>query len=118
MSGFNPTFKTAVTFEDPALSNTAVDISTNGVMILGVQAYNPNAVVAYIQIFNMIEDLVILGLTTPVKTIPIPASGYAAIDFPYGLELPEKGLCFAATTEPRNAVALTNPIFASIDYSN
>jgi len=63
-----------------ALSNTAVQLKgAPGVLQWG-SCYNPNASIAYVQVFDATS--VTVGTTTPTEALPVPATTVASLPFP------------------------------------
>jgi hypothetical protein len=67
------------------LTNTVVSIKASAGQFGGYMFNNPNAGVAYIQIFNVVSGSVTLGTTTPTYVIPIPGAASANVEFTIGI---------------------------------
>jgi len=105
-----------------ALTNTVVALKPQianqpaggGLYFLGV--YNPNASVAFIQLFNAIVANVTLGTTTPTLSLGVPASVYTPlIQIPIELQFPT-GICFAATTTANGNTALGSALVVGYGF--
>ncbi|SRR5579885_1944922 len=87
-----------------SLSNTAVTVKSSAGTLQSYYCYNPNASVAYVQIYDT-SGAITVGTTTPKWSIGIPATSAA------NLGLPQNGLGFAnalkvaATTGATNSTA-------------
>jgi hypothetical protein len=57
-----------------ALSTTVQSIKSSAGSLYMVLCYNPNATVEYVQVFNIASGSVTLGSSTPLMSIPVPAT--------------------------------------------
>jgi hypothetical protein len=57
------------------------DVSTSPARVIGLNIQNLDAVVAYVQIFEVASGGVTLGTTVPKYTIAVPSSGSLDVEF-------------------------------------
>lgn len=87
-----------------ALTNTKVAVKASAGTFGGYMAYNPNAAVAYIQVFDVASASVTLGTTTPTYVIALPPAAAANVEFTLGINH-ATAITLAATTAPTGAGA-------------
>lgn len=66
-------------YRNVALGNADVEIRAGRARLAWVTAYNPNATVAYVQVFDGLATDVEPGTTVPVCTLPVPATSAVTI---------------------------------------
>ena len=98
-----------------ALTNTVVQAKATAGQLYGYSFYNPDAVVAYIQIFNATAASVTLGTTTPTYVIAIPATSSRDIEISNGIEH-TTAISYAATTTATGSTALGAALTGFILY--
>ena len=84
--------------------------------LFGYRIYNPNAAVAFVQVFNTATTgAVALGTTVPVEVYPIPAGATldGQVDFSYNYSA---GIVIAATTTATGNTAVTTGLMTSLRY--
>lgn len=86
------------------LTNTVVSVKGSAGSLGGYMFYNPNAAVAYIQVFNVASGSVTLGTTTPTYVIPIPPAAAANVEFSLGINH-TTAISAAATTTATGSTA-------------
>jgi hypothetical protein len=103
-------------FSDPALLATKAVVAAVPASIYGYHIHNPNAAIAYVQVFNKLTAGVTVGTTVPDWVIGIPANGTvnlspgtAGIDF-------STGVVIAATTTTGGLTALGAGLQVGIFY--
>jgi hypothetical protein len=94
-----------------ALTNTAAAVSGSAGQVYGWFIYNPNNTVAYVQFYNVVAASVIVGTTTPIYSIGIPALSAANVFGP-GI-VHSTAISVAATTTRAGGVAPST----SLDYN-
>jgi hypothetical protein len=79
---------------------STTDVKATAGFVGKVHCYNPNATVAYVQVFNVVHGSVTLGTTVPTDIVAIAPSttdGWIA-DYGAGVNLGGSGISVAATT--------------------
>jgi len=100
-----------------ALSTTVQSVKSSAGQLGRVYCYNPNASVAYVQIFNATTGNVTLGSTTPTDFVPIAATatgGWAKS--PVGDQY-STAISVAATTTYNGSTAPGTALPCSFDYN-
>lgn len=92
-----------------AMSTTVKAVKASAGQLYSYHCYNPAAAATYIQIFNTASGSVVLGTTTPVLSLGIPAGGAGNLEWPNGLAF-STAISAAATT---TATGLTAPATAA-----
>lgn len=95
--GYSPNFQSA-------LSTTVQSVKAGAGKLGGWYIYNPNASVAYVQIFNVASGSVTLGTTTPTLSLGIPASSAANLMNGEGIDF-STAISIAATTTATGSTA-------------
>lgn len=86
------------TFRSLDLDETEEDVKTSAGMLYGYYLANTHTTAwRYLKLYNATAANVIVGTTTPLITIPIPAGAAANIEFSHGIEF-STAICAAATT--------------------
>jgi hypothetical protein len=100
-------------FNDIALTATVVSETTGPGELVGVNLYNPNAAVIFVQFFDVAPDnlaSITLGTTLPLFWLPVPAGanfhGELATVNPNFVN----GIAMAATTTPTGNTAPASPV--------
>jgi hypothetical protein len=93
----------ATPFSYLAQTTTVRTVKTTPGSFKGYMVYNPNATVAYIQMFDT-AGAVTLGTTAPTFVIPIPATSGANVLTDDGITL-SQGLKLACTTTATGSTA-------------
>lgn len=101
-----------------ALASTVSDVKATGSAQIGrVNCYNPNATVAYVQLFNAPHASVTLGTTAPSDVIPLQATAQGGFSIGgIGETLGGTGLSWAATTTPTGSTGVGTGLVCSISY--
>jgi hypothetical protein len=88
-------------YSNAALSNAAATIKASPGLLTGVNCYNPNAAVEYLQFYDTASAIVV-GTTVPkfYWAIAPTAIGVTNITWPIGIGFPASSLKVAATTTP------------------
>jgi len=108
--GATPTFQAALSTTVQAMKGTA------GSLYL-IECYNPNASVAYVQVFNVVSGSVTLGATTPTLSVPIPATsngGFAMSPVPAAFST---AMSWASTTTPTGSTANGSALVCNAAYN-
>lgn len=84
-------------FRSIDLDETEEDVKTSAGQVFGYYIYNNAAATTYVKFYNATAANVIVGTTTPVLTIPIPAGSAANVISPIGIQF-DTAICVAATT--------------------
>lgn len=110
-------FSTPKNNSNTALTNTVVAVKSSAAGELGGYiVYNPNASVAYIQVFDVATaGGVTLGTTRPDMVIPVPASSGANLEFANGVNF-ANGIQIAATTTDSGSTALGSGLTVTMVY--
>ena len=99
------------------LTNTAVQVDSSPGVLSSIYCYNPNSVVAYIQIFNVASGSVTVGTTTPSQSYGIPASQASGIALPVqGINL-TAAISVAATTTATGGTAPSTALNCNATYN-
>lgn len=96
------------------LSTTVQTVKSSAGMVYGWVIYNPNTSVAYVQVFNTTS--VTLGTTTPLYSIPVPASGVASEFNPVGITH-DTAIAIAATTTMKGNTAPATGLDVNFFYA-
>lgn len=102
--------------EDDALTNTAVAIKASGGQLGKLYCYNPNASVAYIQIYNVIAASVTVGTTAHAQSYGIPATTAAGYSISPGDQY-ATAISYAATTTPGGGTAPGTALTCNVSYN-
>ena len=86
----------ATPFSYLAQTTTVRTVKTSAGALKGWMIYNPNATVAYVQLFDT-AGAITLGTTAPTFVLPIPATSAANVLVDDGITL-SQGLKLACTT--------------------
>lgn len=93
----------AAAYLNAALSTTVSTVKGTAGTTQFINCYNPNAAVAFVQVFDVASATsVTLGTTTPKMSIGFPPS--TAVTMPLGVAM-LKGIKIAATTTPTGSTA-------------
>lgn len=84
---------------------TKQTIKASAGQLYGWHAYNPEAAVTFVHIYN--TDTVTVGTTNPQMTIAVPAGGVVTITLPYGIVFTTAMSCAATTTAGGNGAPAT-----------
>lgn len=87
-----------------ALSNTNAQVKSGAGTLGGWYIYNPNASIAYVQIYDTATGSITVGTTPAVLSIGIPATSAANLELTLGIAF-ATAICVAATTAAGNATA-------------
>lgn len=87
-----------------ALSNTKVAVKASAGSFGGYMLYNPNAAVAYVQVFDVASASVTLGTTAPTYVITVPPAAGANLEFSLGIAH-ATAITLAATTTATGSTA-------------
>lgn len=87
-----------------ALSNTNSQVKSGAGTLGGWYIYNPNASVAYVQIYDTATGSITVGTTVSVLSIGIPPTSAANLELTLGLAF-ATAICVAATTAAGNSTA-------------
>jgi hypothetical protein len=102
-------------FFSAALS-AAVAVKASAGRLYGYHIQNPNAAGVFVQIFNVAAGSVVLGTTTPIVSLFVPAGG--ALDGVFAVPISfSAAISAAATTTPGGAVAPTTPVVGNLFYA-
>lgn len=97
---------------------TEEEIKATAGKIYGWFMYNDGASEVYVKFYNATAANVTVGTTTPVLTVPLPASSAANIEFTNGIPF-STAICIAATTgvaDADTAAPAANQVVANIFY--
>ncbi len=100
-----------------ALSTTVQSIKSSAGQLGKMLCYNPNASVAYVQIFNIASGSVTLGTSTPVDVVPVPATLNGGFTLAFPGEQFGNAISYAATTTATGSAALGTPLTCSYGYN-
>lgn len=86
-----------------ALVTTAAAIKASAGNLYGLNIYNPNASIAYLQIFDLAVGSITLGTTVPKMSIPIPPNGFFDVEYEDEAKITfATAISIAATTAATN----------------
>ncbi|HKT72604.1 MAG TPA: hypothetical protein VJQ47_06910 [Steroidobacteraceae bacterium] len=110
-------FSTPKNNSNTALTNTVVSVKASAAGEMGGYiVYNPNASVAYIQVFDVATaGGVTLGTTRPDMVIPVPPTSGANLEFANGVSF-ANGIQIAATTTDSGSTALGTGLTVTMVY--
>jgi hypothetical protein len=97
------------------LGTTIVAVKASAGTLGGWFVYNPNAAVAYVQIFDVASGSVMLGTTRPNLSIGIPAGGAANLEIVNGVKF-STAISIAAATTPSGASANSTALPVTLFY--
>ena len=100
-----------------ALTNTAQVIKASAGQLYGWAIYNPNAVAAFVQIYNTAAASVTVGTTNPLFMLTIPPGAAAHVLSPIGILFSNAGYSWAATSTAGGNGALTTALDAVAWYN-
>lgn len=98
-----------------SLSSLAQQVKASAGELGGYYIYNPNAAVTYIQMFDIANSSVSLGVRAPTLTFGIPATSGANLEFANGVNF-ATAIQIAATTTPNGSTGPTTPVPVNILY--
>lgn len=98
-----------------ALTNSAVAIKATGGTVGKTLCYNPNATIAYVQLFNLAAASVTVGTTSPLESVPIPPTLNGGFASPIG-DLFSTAISAAATTTPTGGSAPSTALTCNFAY--
>lgn len=84
-------------FRSLDLDETEEDVKTTAGKVYGWYFFNAASSTRYIKFYNATAATVVVGTTTPVMTIPVPAGSAANVEFAHGIPF-STAICVAATT--------------------
>jgi hypothetical protein len=94
------------------LSNTNSQIKSGQGTLGGWYVYNPNASVAYLQIFDTATGSITVGTTAPKLSIGIPTASAANLELTCGIQF-GTAICVAATTTATGGTAPSSALDCS-----
>lgn len=97
------------------LTNAAQAIKASAGQLGGWYIYNPNAVVSYVNIYNVASGSVTVGTTTPKMNLAIPAGAAANVELVNGIEF-DTAMSLSATTTGGGNTAPTTALDVMIWY--
>ncbi len=100
-----------------AVSTTVTSIKSSAGQLGKMLCYNPNATVAYVQIFNIASGSVTLGSSTPVDVVPVPATLNGGFTMPFPGEQFGTAISYAATTTATGSIAPGTALTCSYGYN-
>lgn len=98
------------------LTNSAVAVDASPGNLYGVNFYNPNSSVVYVQFFNVAAGSVTLGTTVPKLSYPIPPNGWMDTNFAGAQITFSTAITVAATTTATGNGAPSTGVTANILY--
>jgi hypothetical protein len=110
VTGFNTLF-------DSDGDNTAQALTVNGSNLYHVHVYNPNAAVAFVQLFDLATASVTVGTTAPKYVIFVPATGNTVEDFDVPMSF-TTAATYACTTTATGNGDPTVGLTVSFGYKN
>lgn len=99
-----------------ALTNTAVAIKASAGSVFMVNCYNPNASVAYIQVFNVAAGSVTVGTTAPSRYFGIPPGLNGGFANSLGAAF-TIAISWAATTTPTGGTGPGTSLVCDAEYN-
>lgn len=106
-------------FRKTDLTNTAAAIKATAGKLHGYNLYNANASLAFVHFYNVVAASVVVGTTTPLRSIALPSTsnGTIAIDKsdPIGIAF-STAISIAATTGVDNGTAPGIAIIANVEF--
>jgi hypothetical protein len=97
-----------------ALTTTVQVVKTGLSVVTGWMIYNPNATIAYVQLFDL-ATTVTLGTTVPTLSLPIPAGASANLLDGAGIAF-DNGIQVACTTTATGSTAPSTGLDVNIFY--
>lgn len=98
---------------------TEEEIKATAGQVFGWYLYNDGAAEVYVKFYNATAASVVVGTTTPVLTIPVPAGAAANVFGEIGIAF-GTAICIAATTgvaDADTAAPAANQVIANVFYS-
>ena len=105
-----------MTLHDPGADQTLGQVSAEAVIVTAIDAYNPGAALAFLQLFNRPSADVTLGTTVPDFVVPIPDAGGRDTVYPGGLRFAD-ALTYAVTGSPGGNDAPASPVVLSFGFA-
>lgn len=102
-------------YNNTALSSTKQAVNASAGNLYGYHVYNPNAVVIYIQLFNLASASVTVGTTAPTAVIAVPPLGWADATPATPISF-STALTIAATTTSTGSSAPTTALLFNCWY--
>jgi hypothetical protein len=99
------------------LTNTATAVKASAGQVGELYCYNPNASVAYIQVFNVAFGSVTVGTTVPLHSYGIPATNSGGFSLPLvGMQF-STAISVAATTTAKGGTAPTTAMDCNVAFN-
>jgi hypothetical protein len=98
---------------------TEEEIKATAGQVFGWYIYNDGATEVYVKFYNATAATVVVGTTTPVLTLPVPAGSAANVFSEIGIAF-GTAICIAATTgvaDADTAAPAANQVIANVFYS-
>lgn len=108
VGGWTPSIKAA-------LSNTNSQVKSGAGVLGGWHIYNPDAAVAYVQIFDTATGSITVGTTVPKLSIGVPPEDSIDMDSEHGIIF-NTAICVAATSDALGASAPGTPLDCNFWY--
>jgi hypothetical protein len=105
----------SVQFTSTGITNTKIAVKTSAGIFGGYMLYNPNATVAYVQVWDIASGSVTVGTTTPTYVIPIPATTGANLEIRNGITH-TAAITLCATTTATGSTAPGSVLFGFFLY--
>lgn len=100
-----------------ALSNTATAVKGAAGWLGKLYCYNPNATVAYIQVYNVVSGSVTVGTTAALQSYGIPATNSAGFIMGTVGDQYSTAISVAATTAAGNGTAPGTAVDCNVSYN-
>lgn len=102
-------------YSNTALGSTKASVKTAAGTLGGWMIYNPNTVVAYVQVFDVASGSVTVGTTTPTYVLSIPPTSAANLEATCGINH-ATAIIVAATTTPTGSGNPTTGLVVAMFY--
>jgi hypothetical protein len=99
-----------------AQTTTVRTVKADGGVLAGWSVYNPNATVAYVQVFDVASGIAVtLGTTVPDLVLPVAATSAVHVLDGTGIHF-QNGIKLAATTTATGSTAPSTGLELSLAY--
>lgn len=108
------------TYRNAALSNTDQAVKTSWGNVYWINAYNPNATLAYLHFYDASTASVTVGTTTPKLSIAIPSTANGTIGYDVPLPIPitfSTAITVASSTTAGGGTAPGTALVVNIGYA-
>jgi hypothetical protein len=103
-------------YSNAALTNSAVTVKATPALLTGINCYNPNAAVEYLQFFDT-ASTVVVGTTVPKFFVALAPTAVSNVAWPVGVNFSVSSLKFTATSTSTGAGAPGAALSCTLTYN-